>query len=476
MSKLPDLFELQRDNATLRLANNTLRQHQAQLVTRLLAQEQLIASLTAQVASLQAELQQRPPQPPAAAALPAFIKPKRKAQAKRPLRAEPQPRQAHGRQLLPATAPDQYLAYDHCPTCNYQLSGQSEAWRHQVLELPPPQPLVVTNYIYLKRYCPGCGCYQTPAPGLPGITIGQSHFGVGLVAHLGWLRTLGKLPLALMVSYLYDLYHLEISEGEVCYLLDQLAAQGQAEAEQIYQQLIASPSLHIDETGWKVNAKSGYIWAMANRSGLRYYHHSMSRGGAVARQLLTGFAGVFHSDFYAGYNQCTQQRQCCWVHLLRDLHELGEEYGKQVAGLEQWLAAVRRLYRVGKWLGERDVGQEVRERWYQRLVEKLGELARRYNQQADHPAQTLSKPMLDHEHELFVYVRVVGVSADNNLAERSVRPLAVARKISGGSRSEEGAATRMRLQTLFGTWLAKGLNPLAECLRMLAAKTSLQPV
>lgn len=476
MSKLPDLFELQRDNATLRLANNTLRQRQEQLVARLLTQEQLIAALTAQVASLQAELQQRPPQPPAAAALPPFIKLKRKAQAKRPPHAEPQPRQAHGRQLLPATAPDQYIAYDHCPTCNYQLSGRSEAWRHQVLELPPPQPLVVTNYIYLKRYCPGCGCYQTPAPGLPGIAIGQSHFGVGLVAHLGWLRTLGKLPLAFMVSYLADLYHLEISEGEVCYLLDQLAAQGQAEAEQIYQQLIASPSLHIDETGWKVNGKSGYIWAMANSSGLRYYHHSMSRAGAVARQLLTGFAGVFHSDFYAGYNDCIQQRQCCWVHLLRDLHQLGADYNKQVAGLEQWLAGVRRLYRVGKWLGERDVGQEVRERWYQRLVEKLGELARRYREQEGHPAQTLSKRMLDHEHELFVYVRVVGVSADNNLAERSVRPLAVARKISGGSRSKEGAATRMRLQTLFGTWLAKGLNPLAECLRMLTAKTSLQPL
>jgi Transposase IS66 family len=45
--------------------------------------------------------------------------------------------------------------------------------------------------------------------------------------------------------------------------------------------------------------------------------------------------------------------------------------------------------------------------------------------------------------ELFVFVAVPGVPVHNNLAERSMRPLVVARKISGGSRSPKGSATRM---------------------------------
>src|SRR5260221_7336560 len=40
--------------------------------------------------------------------------------------------------------------------------------------------------------------------------------------------------------------------------------------------------------------------------------------------------------------------------------------------------------------------------------------------------------------ELFVFVAVPGVPAHNNLAERSVPPLVIARKISGGTRSPHG--------------------------------------
>jgi transposase len=61
--------------------------------------------------------------------------------------------------------------------------------------------------------------------------------------------------------------------------------------------------------------------------------------------------------------------------------------------------------------------------------------------------------------ELFVFVAYPGVPSDNNLAERSVRPLVIARKISGGTRSPKGSSTRMGLASLFGTWMAQGLNP-----------------
>ncbi len=74
---------------------------------------------------------------------------------------------------------------------------------------------------------------------------------------------------------------------------------------------------------------------------------------------------------------------------------------------------------------------------------------------------------------LFVFVAVPGVPAHNNLAERSVRPLVIARKISGGTRSSKGSETRMGLASLFGTWMARQLNPFHQCLAVLAAKSSL---
>jgi hypothetical protein len=74
---------------------------------------------------------------------------------------------------------------------------------------------------------------------------------------------------------------------------------------------------------------------------------------------------------------------------------------------------------------------------------------------------------LRHQGELFQFVRVPGLSADNNAAERMLRPLVITRKISGGSRTPAGTATRMALSTLFGTWKARGLNTFHACLSLL---------
>ena len=61
----------------------------------------------------------------------------------------------------------------------------------------------------------------------------------------------------------------------------------------------------------------------------------------------------------------------------------------------------------------------------------------------------------------------------HNLAERSVCPLVIARKISGGTRSPKGYETRMGLASLFGTWMAQHLNPFYQCLATLSLKSSL---
>ena len=61
------------------------------------------------------------------------------------------------------------------------------------------------------------------------------------------------------------------------------------------------------------------------------------------------------------------------------------------------------------------------------------------------------------------------VPADNNPAERSLRHLVISRKVSGGTRSEQGTESKMALASIFGTWRALGLNPLAACRQLLVS-------
>jgi len=74
--------------------------------------------------------------------------------------------------------------------------------------------------------------------------------------------------------------------------------------------------------------------------------------------------------------------------------------------------------------------------------------------------------------ERFVFVASPGMPSDNNVAERRVRPLVIARTISGGTRRPKGRSTRMELARLFGTWVAQGLYPFRQCLALLTTTFS----
>lgn len=85
----------------------------------------------------------------------------------------------------------------------------------------------------------------------------------------------------------------------------------------------------------------------------------------------------------------------------------------------------------------------------------------------NHSANSSPGQMWHFAPELLTGVRQAGVPLDNNPAERDLRPLVIARKISGGTRSPRGSSTRMGLSTLFATWSAQGRDPLVECRQLL---------
>ena len=193
--------------------------------------------------------------------------------------------------------------------------------------------------------------------------------------------------------------------------------------------------------------------------------------------LGASFEGVLGSDFYASYHVYTGQHQRCWVHLLRDRHELKEQHPDD-ADVQQWAKDVKAVYdRAVAYAGPDPslppAKQEVTRRKLQHAFEQeLWQLCAPYAHTSS-PLHTLCERVERFLPELFVFVAVPGVPAENNLAERSVRPLVIARKISGGTRSPQGSDTRMGLFSLFGSWAAQGLNPFLQCLAVLSQKESL---
>ena len=74
--------------------------------------------------------------------------------------------------------------------------------------------------------------------------------------------------------------------------------------------------------------------------------------------------------------------------------------------------------------------------------------------------------MLRHKEEIFTFLDNPLVSPYNNLAERSLRPSVLMRKISQQNRSLKAARVQAILMTLFRTAHVRGQNPFEIVLEM----------
>lgn len=380
---------------------------------------------------------------------------------------------ARRRDQMPTRTIEHHL--EHCPDCGYTLRQHQLASKRQVIELPPPPPVEVTEHQLYKGWCARCSKWHYASAELSTQVVGHGRMGVRIASLIAYLRTTLRMPVRLIREYLHTMHNLVISTGEIIELLHRVAEVEPVTraTHELHESIRQSHIVHGDETVWREEGQNGYVWLFCTPQGERYYEYDKSRAGAVAKRILgSDFKGTLVTDFYAAYNDFAGEHQRCWAHLLRDLHQLKEEHKDNVQVLE-WAGELRQLYDTAQdaLTGPSPPTAQQREALYAQSVQAIAELGRKYanaKEHSAHPCHTLAKRLLLHLDGLFQFVRQPGLSADNNLAERSVRPVVVMRKVSGGSQSERGSRTRMLLASLFGTWRAKGLNPFNECLFLLS--------
>lgn len=477
----------------------TLEEEVVALRAEVASLKEELAQALAVIAQLRQQLDKYRSEPPS----PSFIKPntpKPKDQtAKQPRRKRAKDQNGARRRETPTQTIQHRL--EQCPDCRYPLQHPQLALRRQVIELPPPQLVEITEHQLYKSWCPRCQKWHHARVNLSTQVVGQQgRMGVRIASLIAYLRTSLRLPVRLISEYLRSVHNLIISTGEIVELLHRVAEAEPVKraAHQLREHIRHSRIVHGDETVWREEGQNGYVWLFCTPQGERYYEYNRSRGGAVAKRILgADFKGTLVTDFYAAYNDFPGEHQRCWAHLLRDLHQLKDEHkdNQEVLG---WASQLRKLYDTaqdtlsGGGGGEGGLSppspptdptnspstEQQRELLYIQSVEATSELAHKYanaKEHRAHPCHTLAKRLLLHMDSLFQFVLQPGLSADNNLAERSVRPIVVMRKVSGGSQSKRGSRTRMTLASLFGTWRAKGLNPFQECLFLLSQPQPLSP-
>lgn len=355
---------------------------------------------------------------------------------------------------------------ERCPDCGTELSGGSIKRTREVIDLVPGAAEVV-EHVVLERRCPQCRRRVVPPVDLGEQVVGQQRLGITLLALIVTLREAGRLPVAVIQWYLATVHALHLSVGAIVAASHQVAARGTATVDQIREQVRAGPVVHADETGWRQNGQNGYLWTFSTPTE-RYFEYGGRDGAVVDRVLGDAFAGVLVSDFYAAYDHVRCPHQRCWAHLLRDAHDLRKQHPKDAA-VQTWADDLHRLYLDAvAWVATATDDPRARMTAARGFDARLFALAQPYLTDRTVPQHTLSKRIARYLGELLTFVREPDVPPDNNAAERSLRHLVTSRKISGGSRSPDGTATKVALATLFGTWRAQSVNPFLACRQLLS--------
>ena len=344
---------------------------------------------------------------------------------------------------------------DVCPDCGGDLQRCNRKRTRTVEDILESLKTVVTEHTLHRDYCPACKKHVEPvvADALPKAAIG--HRLVGLTA---WLH----YGLGVTIEQIREIlgYHLQthVSAGGLVAMWQRVARIFEPWYEQIACEARGSAVLHADETGWRVNGITYWLWCFANPE-LCYYLIDRSRGSpALEKFFIEAFDGVLVTDFWAAYNAvCAADRQCCLVHLLRELEKVD-----QTNASAEWRAfakKLRRLLRDGIRLRKRpDFEPETYASRIQRIDRRLMALARAAY--ADKDASRLAKRLLKYCDSLFTFLDRPDVPFENNLAERMIRPAVVLRRNSQSNRSEKGAATQAVLMSVYRTLKLRGHDPL----------------
>jgi transposase len=365
-------------------------------------------------------------------------------------------------------------ALEECPQCHVPLLGGRAVGCRQVIDVPPVS-VEVTDHVVVERQCPHCRKAWRPEVDLSSEVVGEQRIGIHLQTEVAVLRERLRLPFRSIEDYLKLRCGLHVSVGELVSLVHGVAERGRSVYASLGAQIKDSAVVYGDETGWREDGQNGYLWSFSTPS-VRYYQYRRTRAATVVADVIgEEFEGVLVSDFYAGYNIHEGYHQRCWVHLLRDIHELKQQHAENGEVLE-WAAAVRAVYDKAKaYAGPSarltEVEQLSARRVQQHAFEhELMEVCAPFVK-TKQPMSVLCQRVEKYLPEMFMFVADPRVASDNNAAERSLRGPVVSRKISGGTRSAQGSATKSVLASLFGTWLVQGVNVYEACRQMLAAPT-----
>lgn len=325
-----------------------------------------------------------------------------------------------------------------CPDCGSPLEDKGIKAR-TVIDCQPVKMKKIVYHLHRKR-CPKCKKLISARP--PGV-LAKCLYSNQLLAYVAiqhyiYGNTLGQIEKQTGIGYssLVDAMH-------------QLSRKLKDVPNALIEAYRVSLVKHADETGWRTDGNNGYAWLFCTPE-ISIFRVRKTRSASVPREVFgeKPVPGVLVVDRYNGYNKIPCSIQYCYAHLLRTVKDLEKDFPEN-AEVKSFVEAL--APQLANAISLRTL--DVADRQFKRQAAKIkNEIINITNSPAKHPAiQKIQDIFREKAGRLYHWADDRNIPADNNLAERELRPLVIARKISFGSQSDAGARTREILMTVLHT-------------------------
>lgn len=339
-----------------------------------------------------------------------------------------------------------------CPRCGGGLEEEETVSQFQT-EIPEPRVERIEFRIHVGR----CRCCRRRVQGRHrrqtsnAIGGAASQLGPRALALATQLNKGLGLPYGKTATVLEQAFGLGVSRGGLCQAMERVGRKAEPTYQALVEQVRGSPSVTPDETGWKVGGQLWWMWVFST-SQVTVYAIQPGRGFEQAAAILgADFAGFLVRDGWAVYRRFAHAlHQSCLAHLLRRCREMILLAGKQEAEFPRTIQA---LLQQALQLRDRRQQQQISDRGVAVARGRLEARLDRSLQRCFRLPQNrrLANHLLREREALFTFLNCPGLEATNWRAEQAIRPMVVARKVWGGSRTARGAQTQSILVSFLQT-------------------------
>jgi transposase len=327
--------------------------------------------------------------------------------------------------------------------CGGEVEATGEVQSTVVQDIPPVE-VCNTRHVAPVGRCKLCKkrhVARLPGSSAQGEPCAQVQLGPGVQALSISLHFEHHVPLLGVVKILDCWFSVGVSAPGLSQMFDRLRVRTKPAREEILVRLRHSAVVGFDETSHREDGNGAWLW-LGRTPEVSYFHVDRSRGGHVFANILgEGFVGIVCSDFYGVYTSRTDLRHAyCNAHTVREARKIAEVHPSPLnQEFRIWLSSILADGQRAQSAADRIAANNVRRR-LRRLID-----TERFGTEPD--LARLQERLAWHFDDVLRFTRRADVPMTNNDTERDLRPGAVHRKISGGTRSEAGSET-------YGHWMS----------------------